>query len=205
MNNKYLSEFEIGIDEAGRGPLLGRVYAGAVIWDPKINESKYINDSKKLTKKKRLESIEWIKKNTIGWGIGYAEHYEIDNINILNATKIAMERALENLKQNFDLDYTKYNNIIIDGSGWEKIFKLSNCNITSIIKGDNKYYSIAAASILAKVYHDEYIKDLCEKNIELNEKYDLLNNMGYPTKKHLLGIKTYGISNYHRKTYKSCI
>lgn len=203
MNNKYLSEYEIGLDEAGRGPLIGRVYAGAVIWNPNITECNCINDSKKLSKKKRLESIEWIKKNTIAWGIGYAEPNEIDEINILNATKLAMERALENLKMNFNLNFSKYNTLIIDGLGWEK--KFNNYDVKSIIKGDTKFYSIAAASILAKVYHDEHIINLCETNKDLANKYDLLNNMGYPTKKHLLGIQNHGITIYHRKTFKSCL
>lgn len=203
MNNKYLSEYEIGLDEAGRGPLIGRVYAGAVIWDPNIMECECVNDSKKLSKKKRLESVEWIKKNALAWGIGYAEADEIDKINILNATKIAMERALDNLKINFNLNFSKYNTLIIDGLGWEK--KFDNYNVKSIIKGDTKFYSIAAASILAKVYHDEYIINLCETNKDLVYKYDLLNNMGYPTKKHLLGIKNHGITMHHRKTFKPCL
>lgn len=203
MNNKYLSEYEIGLDEAGRGPLIGRVYAAAVIWDPNIMECECVNDSKKLSKKKRLESVEWIKKNVLAWGIGYAESDEIDKINILNATKLAMERALDNLKINFNLNFSKYNTLIIDGLGWEK--KFDNYNVKSIIKGDTKFYSIAAASILAKVYHDEYIINLCEINKDLVYKYDLINNMGYPTKKHLLGIKNHGITIHHRKTFKPCL
>jgi len=203
MNNKYLSEYEIGLDEAGRGPIYGRVYAGAVIWDPKILVCDNIKDSKKLSKKKRLECLEWIKNNTIGWGVGYADAYEIDEINILNATKLAMDRALDNMKQNFDLDYENYKMLIIDGTGWEK--KFNNYDVKSITKGDNKYYSIASASIIAKVYHDEYIINLCKDDNKLHENYDLLNNMGYPTKKHIEGILKHGITENHRKTFKSCL
>jgi len=186
------NNFEIGIDEAGRGPLLGRVYAAAVIW---TGDSILINDSKKLTKNKRKNALEWIKNNNIKYGIGWADSNEIDELNILNATKLAINRALENLNL-IILDYT----LLIDGIGWEKQF--SNYNVKSIIKGDSIYYSIAAASIIAKEYHDEYIKNLCKENQDLNEKYDLLNNMGYGTKKHINGIKIHGYTDFHRKSYK---
>ena len=183
--------FDIGIDEAGRGPLFGRVYAAAVIWD---GESNLINDSKKLTKLKRNKAFDWIINSNIKYGIGWAEPNEVDEINILQATKIAIIRAIENL--NIDLEnYT----LLIDGNGWEK--QLNNYNVKSIIKGDMKYYSIAAASILAKEYHDTYIKELCNNDLDLNLKYDLLNNMGYGTKKHINGIKIHGLSEYHRKTF----
>lgn len=200
MQVKYLTENEIGLDEAGRGPLFGRVYAGAVIWNNNITNINII-DSKKISKKKREENIDWIKSNVIAWGVGYSEPNEIDEINILNATTLAMNRAIENLKQNFILDLSNYS-LIIDGIGWNK--KFINYNVNSIIKGDNKYYSIAAASILAKVYHDKYIEDICKLNPDLDNKYNLLKNMGYPTKKHFEGIKQYGITEYHRKTFKGC-
>jgi len=195
---KYLIEQnEIGIDEAGRGPLLGRVYAGAVIWnsDKSID---IINDSKKLTPKKRKIALEWIKSNVKAWGVGFAEPEEIDTINILEATKLAMDRAIENLHKSFS--DIKSNNIIIDGIGWEK--KFNGFNVKSVVKGDSKYYSIASASIIAKEYHDEHIKELCEKNPELNEKYAIGKNMGYGTAKHIEGIKKYGLTPYHRKSFK---
>jgi ribonuclease HII len=197
MQSKYKVEDEIGIDEAGRGPLLGRVYAGAVIWN-NDNNNNNIMDSKKLSPKKRAIALEWIKKNVKAWGVGYAEPNEIDNLNILEATKLAMNRAITNLKENFNL-YKNNNNLIIDGINWEN--KFSSYNVNSIVKGDNLYYSIASASIIAKEYHDMYIKDLCEYDNELNNKYDLLKCMGYGTKKHLEGIKTYGYSKYHRKSF----
>lgn len=194
--NKDLSNdiIECGIDEAGRGPLIGNVYAAVVIWplDLKPDET-LIKDSKKLSSKKRKIALEWIKKNIPYYGIGYATNDEIDNINILEATKLAMDRAINNLT-------IKPTHYIIDGVGWEK--KFNNLNVKSIVKGDSHYYSIAAASILAKEYHDEHIMDLCKINLELNNKYYLESNMGYASKKHIEGIKIHGYSNYHRKSFK---
>ena len=201
LKHFYSDPKEVGVDEAGRGPLLGRVYAGAVIWDsnkyleyPEIDN--VINDSKKLSSKKRKLALKWIKENLI-WSVGYADENEIDKYNILNATKLAMDRALNNLT-------VEFNKVIIDGTGWEKKFNLDNFNVTSIIKGDANYYSIACASIIAKEYHDEHIINLYKECPELNEKYCILKNMGYPTKEHKEGIVKYGITKYHRKTYKPC-
>jgi len=203
MQSKYSNDYEIGIDEAGRGPLIGRVYAGAVIWGPNTkNDAVNIIDSKKLTAKKRDIAIKWIKENVYAWGVGYAEPSEIDSINILEATRLAMERATYDLKskitdKNIDTSY-----LIIDGCYWEK--KFPNYKVKSIVKGDDKYLSIAAASIIAKEHHDMHIKELCKNNPELNIRYDLENNMGYGTKKHLAGLEQYGPSEYHRKTFKRC-
>jgi len=194
-------ELEIGIDEAGRGPLIGRVYAGAVIWGKDTPENLIINDSKKLSAKKRGLALEWIKSNVKAWGVGFAEPEEIDKINILEATKLAMDRAVQNLITNFNLQNQNIS-LIIDGSGWEKKFK--DYSVKSFVKGDAKYLSIAAASIIAKEFHDDYIKNLCSINPELNEKYCLLSNMGYGTKKHLLGLENYGNSVFHRKSFKPC-
>jgi ribonuclease HII len=185
---------EGGIDEAGRGSLFGFVYAAVVIWNNQlIPPDKLIVDSKKLSSKKRKIALKWIKNNIKNYGVGFATAEEIDKINILEATKLAMDRAIENID-------IKPTHLIIDGCGWEK--KFNNYTIKSIVKGDNLYYSIAAASILAKEYHDEHIKEICDKEPELIEKYDLLNNVGYLSKKHLEGIKKHGYCNYHRKTYK---
>lgn len=196
MEKKYNNDINIiecGIDEAGRGPLFGNVYAAAVILDSNlIIPEKLIIDSKKLSKKKRKDAYEWIIQNVKNYAIGFATNEEIDTINILEATKLAMERAINNLP-------IKPTHYIIDGIGWEK--KFNNLNATSIIKGDNKYFSIAAASILAKESHDNHIKELIEKNNELNN-YDLINNMGYGTKKHIDGINKYGPSKFHRLSFK---
>jgi ribonuclease HII len=192
----HIDKLEVGIDEAGRGPLLGRVYAGAVIWGETIDNI-MIQDSKKLTKNKRKDALKWIKENVYAWGVGWAEVNEIDTMNILEATKLAMERAIDNLKKNFNLEIIEY--LIIDGIKWENKFK--NYKTTSIIKGDNKYYSIAAASILAKEYHDDYIRELCLLNKDLDNKYNLSKNMGYGTQKHIEGLIKYGLSEYHRQSF----
>ena len=204
MLTKYQSEYEIGLDEAGRGPLIGRVYAGAVILGqnfklPKSEDKINITDSKKLTAKKREASLKWIKDNVAAWGYGYSEPDEIDTINILEATNKAMIRAIENLKNNFPV-YVNSNNLIIDGCGWDNRFP--DYNVNSFVKGDATYYSIACASIIAKEYHDMHIMEICKNNIGLHEKYDLENNKGYGTKKHLAGLIAYGPSTYHRKSFK---
>jgi ribonuclease HII len=201
MQKKLFDEYEIGIDEAGRGPLIGRVYAGAVIWGSNTKDNELIIDSKKLSAKKRAEALKWIKSNVLAWGVGYAEPEEIDQINILEATKLAMDRAIENLKNNFNLNQP-LDKLIIDGVGWEK--KFTNYQVKSVVKGDSKYLSIAAASIIAKEYHDEHIKQLCSENLDLHIKYDLENNMGYGTKKHLDGLNIHGNSQFHRKSFKPC-
>ena len=184
---------EVGIDEAGRGPLIGRVYAAAVIWPNNIDNPD-INDSKKISAKKRKVLKEWIEQNVIDYGIGYAEPEEIDQINILQATYLAMHRALDNLKSEF-------NSIIVDGNRFKQY---KDIQYQTVIKGDATYYSISAASILAKEYHDEYIKNICQENPDLDTKYKLLSNMGYGTKDHLKGIQQHGITVYHRKSFKSC-
>ena len=201
MQKKLFYDYEIGIDEAGRGPLIGRVYAGAVIWGPNTKDNELIIDSKKLSAKKRCEALKWIKSNVLACGVGYAEPEEIDQINILEATKLAMDRAIENLKNKFNLNQP-LDKLIIDGIGWEK--KFTNYQVKSVVKGDSKYLSIAAASIIAKEYHDEYIKQLCVENPDLHSKYDLENNMGYGTKKHLDGLNIHGNSQFHRKSFKPC-
>ena len=190
----------IGVDEAGRGPLLGRVYAGAAIITEENIDLDIINliqDSKKLSKKKRNTVFNYLIDN-IQFGIGYATEQEIDDINILNATKIAMERAINDIIKKYNINnYYLY----IDGINWEKYF--DNCK--SIVKGDTKFKCISAASIIAKEYHDKYIKELCENDKSLDKKYCLMNNMGYGTKKHKEGIIKYGLSIFHRKTFNKNI
>ena len=192
--NYYTNNEEVGLDEAGRGPLIGNVYAAVVKWSDKlIPPNNLIKDSKKLSIKKRNEAYTWIINNVEDYGIGFATNEEIDEINILEATKLAMDRAINQLKN-------KPSNLIIDGLGWENKFK--EYNVVSIVKGDSKFYSIAAASILAKVSHDQHIDLLCHENACLDEKYNLKKNMGYPTKKHIDGVKIHGYTQFHRKSYK---
>lgn len=196
MKKFKLNINEAGVDEAGRGPLIGRVYAGAVIWG-NLGECELITDSKKLSKKKRKLALEWIKENIVNWAVGYATEKEIDELNILEATKLAMKRAISNLS-------VKPTNVVIDGVRWEKLSNEIQIPVSSEVKGDSKFYSIAAASIIAKEYHDEHIKEICQEDLTLNDKYDLLKNMGYGTKKHREGIENHGICKYHRYSFKPC-
>jgi ribonuclease HII len=202
MLKKLNDNYEIGLDEAGRGPLIGRVYAGAVIWGQDTKDNDMITDSKKLSAKKRAECLKWIKENVYCWGVGFAEPSEIDTLNILEATKLAMERAISDLKSKLK-ENVKTTNLIIDGCYWEK--KFPEYKVTSVVKGDAKFLSIAAASIIAKEYHDEHIMELCKTNPELNAKYDLEKNKGYGTKKHMEGLQKHGTSQYHRKSFKCCV
>ena len=186
---------EVAIDEVARGCLFGRLYSAAVVWPIDFDNSIYnINDSKKLSKKKREELYDVIINNAIDWNVNYIEHDEIDKLNILQANMKSMHQNIDNLT--LDIDH-----ILVDGN-YFKPYK--NIEHTCVIKGDSKYCSIAAASILAKVSHDRYITELCDTYPDLQEKYDLLNNMGYPTKKHIEGIKEHGISKFHRKSYGIC-
>ena len=199
MEKFKINKDEIGIDEAGRGPFFGPVYAAAVIWG-NAPDNELIKDSKKLSKKRRKESLVWIHENIDKFGIGFCTSAEIDHFGILDATKIAMERAVQNI------DSINSNNkiLLIDGIGWDKKkfnIPLDNYIINPIIKGDSKYRNIAAASILAKEAHDEHILKICDSNMELNEKYDLLSNKGYGTKKHIEGIKKYGLTSQHRQSF----
>ena len=200
MENFKYDKNEIGIDEAGRGPFFGPVFAGAVIWgDAPDNE--LVKDSKKLSEKKRKIVLEWIEENVLAFGVGSCSSKEIDSLGILPATQLAMERAVEKVESKIIDKKIKIPNVIIDGLGWEKREFNVDQKIESVVKGDNKYRNIAAASILAKEYHDMAIIDICRNN-DLNEKYDLLKNKGYGTKKHRDGIEKYGLSTYHRHSFK---
>lgn len=198
----------IGVDEAGRGSLIGRVYAATVcmLCIKDMNGVPTITDSKKMTRNQRQKAYEWIINNVKDYSIAFSEPSEIDSINILQATRLAMTRALQEIKRE-NLESSK--EIVIDGPRWEDKFdSIKNeykIDIKSVIGGDSKYFSISAASILAKEEHDKHIRELCQQHPELHERYDLLNNMGYGTKKHLEGIKKYGISQFHRKSFKPCM
>jgi ribonuclease HII len=188
LYNNNSNEVTVGIDEAGKGCMIGRVYAAAVIWDPSKDASR-IRDSKKISRKNRKVLREYIEKNCVAYGIGWASNTEIDEINISNATFNAMHRALDQIDVHFD-------RILVDGNR----FKPYKCNVHScIVGGDDQYVNIAAASILAKEYHDEWINN----EFADDDKYDLMNNKGYGTKKHIEGIKKHGVTSYHRTLYCS--
>lgn len=182
----YEDLIEAGCDEAGRGCLAGSVYAAAVILPPDY-QNELLNDSKKLTAKKRYTLREEIERDAIAWAVGIVTPEEIDKINILNASFLAMHRALDQLK-------VRPEAVIVDGNRFKPYQDLPSA---TIVKGDGKYLSIAAASILAKTYRDDYMLSLAEEY----PHYDWQSNMGYPTKKHRQAIREHGITPYHRKSY----
>lgn len=187
---------EIGVDESGRGTFFGPVYAGAVIWNPEreADAPPFLNDSKKMTRAQRQAARTWIETNVLAFGVGSASTQEVDQMNILNATGLAMQRAIDALVATIEV--TGPRRLIIDGTRWEGKFGLAG--VRSVIGGDAKFYSIAAASILAKEYHDDHIRRLCEEHPEWHAKYDLLNNMGYGTAAHIDGLRTHGVTEEHR-------
>jgi ribonuclease HII len=193
---------EAGIDEAGRGCLFGPVFAAAVVWNPEINEglAQEIKDSKKVTPKKREILADYIEKNALAYGVASVSAEQIDNVNILNATYMAMHSALDIVCVKMVPEH-----VIVDGNLFKIYMTPSGDTIpfTCVTDGDNKYLSIAAASILAKVHRDRWIKTILISNPDLS-KYDLGNNMGYGTKKHMNAIKVYGISSLHRKSFGPC-
>ena len=186
LSHYYEGLVEVGCDEAGRGCLAGSVYAAAVILPPDY-ENELLNDSKKLSAKKRYTLRAEIERDAVAWAVGVVTPEEIDKINILNASFLAMHRALDQLK-------VRPEAIIVDGNRFKPYQELP---FTTIVKGDGKYLSIAAASILAKTYRDDYMLSLAEKY----PQYDWQSNMGYPTKKHREAIRQYGITPFHRKSY----
>lgn len=185
-NTFYINKVEAGCDEAGRGCLAGSVYAAAVILPPDY-KNELLNDSKQLSEKKRYLLRSMIKKDALAWAVGVVTAEEIDKINILNASILAMHRALDALK-------VRPEAIIIDGNRFKSY---QDVPYTTIVKGDGKYLSIAAASILAKTYRDDYMQSIAEEF----PQYDWKSNKGYPTKKHRAAIKEFGISPYHRKSF----
>ena len=177
---------EAGCDEAGRGCLAGSVYAAAVIF-PEDYENAALNDSKQLSARRREQLRDIIIRDATAWAVGIVTPDEIDHINILNASILAMHRALDQLT-------VRPEAIIVDGNRFKPYQSLP---YTTIVKGDGKYLSIAAASILAKTFRDDYMDKLAQEY----PQYDWLSNKGYPTPKHRDAIRQYGITPYHRKTF----
>ena len=177
---------EAGCDEAGRGCLAGSVYAAAVILPPDY-DNPLLNDSKQLTEKRRYALRDDIIRDAVAWAVGVVTPEEIDRINILNASFLAMHRALDQLTVLPEA-------IIVDGNRFTPYRDLP---YATIVKGDGKYQSIAAASILAKTFRDDYMNRLAEEY----PYYDWTSNKGYPTRKHREGIRLHGVSPYHRKSY----
>lgn len=209
---------EIGVDEVGRGPLFGRVYTSAVILPSNKNNNADFNfdysnikDSKKFHSKKKINEVaNYIKENAVAWSVAYMDESIIDEVNILQATQLAMHKCINEIIQNnhISLENTL---LLIDGNYFKPITlfdkttnKLQTYNYVCVEGGDNKYASIAAASILAKVARDEYIQELCEQHPTLIEHYGIDSNKGYGAKKHLDGIKQHGITIWHRRTFGIC-
>lgn len=177
---------EAGCDEAGRGCLAGAVYAAAVILPPDF-ENEWLNDSKQLTERRRYALREVIEREAVAWAVGVVTPEEIDEINILRASFLAMHRAIDALK-------VRPEHLLIDGNRFTPYGDIPH---TTVVKGDGKYMSIAAASILAKTYRDDYMN-------RLHTEYPVYGwdgNKGYPTKAHREAIRRYGISPYHRRTF----
>lgn len=177
---------EAGCDEAGRGCLAGSVYAAAVILPPDYHNER-LNDSKKLTARQRYALRQDIERDAVAWAVGVVTPQEIDQINILNASILAMHRSLDQLQ-------VRPEAIIVDGNRFKPYRDLPH---TTIVKGDGKYLSIAAASILAKTYRDDEMVRLAQEYPD----YDWQHNMGYPTRKHREAIRQHGVTPYHRRTF----
>lgn len=189
---------EAGCDEAGRGPLAGSVFAAAVIFDPeriaKITELQRLNDSKQLCEKERYALRPVIEREALAWAVAEVTAAEIDRINILNASILGMQRALDRLQ-------VRPEHIIIDGNKWKPYIPADSVlevPAQTIVKGDAKYMSIAAASILAKTYRDDYMCRIAEEY----PQYGWAENKGYPTRAHYEAIARFGITPYHRKTFR---
>ncbi|MCC8173761.1 MAG: ribonuclease HII [Odoribacter sp.] len=183
----YKDKIEAGCDEAGRGCLAGPVFAAAVIL-PDNFSNELLNDSKQLTEKQRIYLRNIIETESVAWAVASCDNEEIDKINILNASIKSMHRALQKLS-------VQPEHIIVDGNRFHKYKDIKHL---CIVKGDAKYMSIAAASVLAKTHRDEYMEKLDKEYPQYNWK----KNKGYPTKEHRAGIKMYGTTDYHRKSFR---
>lgn len=206
------SAYEIGVDEVGRGPMFGRVYTAAVVLpkDEAAFNHFMMKDSKRFHSKKKIDAAaDYIKENAIAYSVSYEEADVIDNINILQATQQSMHNSIkETIKQ---LPSDAEIQLLIDGNYFKPYSTFSKdrrmfetVSHVCIEGGDNKYTSIAAASILAKVARDQYINDLCEQNPDLDKMYGIASNKGYGSKQHLDGIKNNGITVWHRRSFGIC-
>jgi ribonuclease HII len=221
-HNEDENIYEIGVDEAGRGPMFGRVYTAAVIL-PKDDsfDCSMVKDSKKFHSKKKIEeAAQYVKDNALAWYVSFEDEKKIDEINILQATQLSMHNSINEvrkvannkMKSEGKEEKKDYNyNLLIDGNYFnpitsfnKKTNRLETVPYLTVEGGDNKYASIAAASILAKVERDKYIDELCEQNPTLAEYYGIDSNKGYGAKKHMDGIKEHGITIWHRRTFGIC-
>lgn len=213
FDNKNI--LEVGIDEAGRGPLFGRVYAAAVILPKDETEFPHdlMKDSKKFTNRKKLNEVaELIMEKSIAYSVKYAENTDIDNLNPLKATMKIMNDCVTEILDKLEskIEISSYH-LLVDGSYFRPRTRISkdelkiiNIPYTCVTSGDDTFTSIAAASILAKYHRDNYIDKICDEHEGLDELYDLRKNKGYGTAKHMDAIKKYGITKWHRKSFGIC-
>jgi ribonuclease HII len=219
LSLKYNPEnkFEIGIDEAGRGPLFGRLYVAAVVLpeDPSLFHNPQIKDSKKIKNKKKMNELsDYIKEHSLAWAIHSIEHDVIDKINIRQAVFQGMHECIKQIIETLGINPNLIDNktfLLVDGNDFKPYSVFDNDTETlftipheTIEGGDNKYVAIAAASILAKCARDNYIHELCEEYPVLSDHYKINSNMGYGTKAHLEGILNHGITQWHRVSYARC-
>jgi len=215
--------YEVGVDEAGRGPLFGRVYTAAVILPPPKSSFDFslLKDSKKFHSEKKIrEASDYIKEHAVGWAISYEEAEAIDAMNIRRATLQCMRKSIKDAidghighleHRNQDIPTTEDYLLLIDGNDFiplskynEEMDQIDTYTHVCVEGGDNTYACIAAASILAKVARDDYIEKLCDQHPVLDEMYSLRGNKGYGAKKHLDGIREHGITQWHRRSYGIC-
>lgn len=198
-NESNKNKLIAGLDESGQGPLFGRVYGAAVILNPELELHPMLNDSKKMTPKKRGLVRTWIEENALDYQVCWRDEKRIDEVNILNAKMEAWHEAISKLNVEPEL-------LLVDGTQFKPYWNVNGDEdyfipYQTIVGGDAQYAPIAAASVLAKEYHDEYVSELCQIEPELEEKYHLCSNKGYGTAYHMWAIAEYGPSAYHRKSF----
>lgn len=205
--------FEIGVDECARGPMFGRLYTAAVVLPKQNFDFANMKDSKKIKSRTKMREIsDYIKSNAIAWSIQYIEAKEIDEINIRQSVLKSMRSSLFNVVKQLQISKNEIESqiiAIVDGNDFPAYTLTVNDESVllphiCVEKADNTYCFVAAASILAKCAHDEYIVNLCDKYPLLQTRYSLCDNVGYGTKKHMEGIQKYGITQWHRATYGCC-
>lgn len=211
LQTKYNPQnlFEIGVDECARGPMFGRLYTAAVVLDTDFDHTRMCDSKKIHSQKKFLELATYIKANAVEWSINYKEPWEIDSLNIRQAVLASMRESISKVLDQLRPKLIENGGniqtscfIMVDGNDFPG--HESGVPYITVEKGDNTYSAIAAASILAKQAHDEYILGMCEKWPELITRYGLDTNMGYGTKTHMDGIRDYGITQWHRKSFGTC-
>jgi len=201
---------EIGIDEAGRGPMFGRVYAAAVVLPTEGFKHENMKDSKRFHSEKKIRVVaDYIKQNATAWGVGWSSAEHIDALNIRRATHRAMHQAIDIVIEKMGIKNLSDVHLLVDGNDFTPMMCVEGdssivIRSTMIEGGDNKLTPIAAASILAKVERDTYVDELCDADPALDERYGIRKNKGYGTKRHMDGIREHGITEHHRKTFGLC-